>query len=148
MVTIQALVDGLLQSNDKQAYLCLEQLKAESAHSASVYPFFDQFVEMLNSSNSYVRTRGMLLLAANARWDIHAKLESILDLYLSHMTDDKPITARQCIQTLPNLANDKPHLKPDIERALSCVNPTKYNESMQSLVQKDIQEALHRIQAL
>lgn len=67
---IQDLVDGLMNCDDKQAYHCLKQLEDKSSRSAEVYPFFDTFVEMLNNKNSYIRTRGIILIAANAKWDV------------------------------------------------------------------------------
>lgn len=60
---IQDLVDGLMNCDDKQAYHCLKQLEDKSSRSAEVYPFFDTFVEMLNNTNSYIRTRGIVLIA-------------------------------------------------------------------------------------
>ncbi len=35
---------------------------------------FDSFVEMLDHTNSYIRTRGIILIAANAKWDVDYKL--------------------------------------------------------------------------
>lgn len=145
---IQNLVIGLIHSDNKQAYQFLKILENESFHSAVVYPFFDNFVEMLSSTNSYVRTRGIILIAANAKWDRDYKIDEIIDKYLKHITDVKPITARQCIKMLPTLAKYKPDLKPDIENALHSANLTKYKESMQSLVWKDIQKCLADIQNL
>ena len=38
-----------------------------------------------------------LPVAANARWDKDGKFDLLLDEFLSHVTDVKPITARQCV---------------------------------------------------
>lgn len=70
------------------------------------------------------------------------------DSYLNHILGDKPIMARQCINVLPSIVKYKPDLKLDIESALQRANPTKYEESMQSLIRKDIQKALGDIQKL
>lgn len=148
MSNLQSLVDGLMNSDDKQAYQCLKLLESESSRSAAVYSFFDTFAGMLNSANSYVRTRGIILIAANAKWDADYKIDEIIDIYLKHITDDKPITARQCIKVLPVIAKYKPDLKQDIENALHHANPARYKESMQSLVLKDIQKSLNDIRKL
>ena len=136
MSSVQDLVDGLKDRDDKRAYRCLKQLEEISIRSAEVYPFFDTFAEMLNNTNSYIRTRGIVLIAVNARWDVDCKIDEIIDEYLEHILDDKPITARQCIKALPSIAKYKPDLKNDIENALRRANPLRYKGSMQSLVLK------------
>ncbi|MPN61798.1 hypothetical protein SDC9_209542 [bioreactor metagenome] len=76
------------------------------------------------------------------------KIDEIIEFYLKHITDDKPITARHCIKALPSIAKYKPDLKLDIENALYKADPTKFNESMRPLVEKDIQKALKDIRKL
>ena len=65
---------------------------------------------------------------------------------MKHITDVKPITARQCIKVLPLLARYKQELKDDILLALRNANVSFYDSSMQPLVYKDIQKALKEIQ--
>ena len=61
--------------------------------------FFDKFVDMMNNkTNSFIRTRGLRLIAYHAKWDNENKINSIIEQWLSHIEDEKPITARQCIQ--------------------------------------------------
>ena len=139
------LIEGLFASDDKAAYQCLKQLQAESACSNAVYSYFDRFAGMLKSPNSYIRTRGLLLIAANAQWDTEHKLDEIIDEYLAHILDNKPITARQCIKTLPCIAKHKPDLSPIICAALRKADPGRYKSSMQQLVYKDIIDALNAI---
>lgn len=148
MENIQKLIDGLMNSDDKKAYQCLKQLENESCQSNVVYPYFDVFADMLENVNSYIRTRGIVLIAANAQWDNDYKIDEIIDKYLLHITDDKPITARKCIKVLPIVAKYKPDLKQDILNALYRANPARYKESMQSLVVKDIQKCLNDIENL
>lgn len=145
MGDIQELVYGLIDKNDKYAYQCLKQLESESMKSDIVYPYFDSFAEMLNDSNSYIRTRGIILIAANARWDKDYKIDEIIDSYLKHIMDDKPITARQTIKVLPVIAKYKSELIDDICNALYQANFQKYTSSMQPLICKDIQKALKEI---
>ncbi len=145
MPNIQELVDGLMNHDDKEAYNCLKELEAKSSSSTLVYPFFDTFVAMLDSDNSYIRTRGILLIAANARWDIGNKIDKIIDRYLKCITDEKPITVRQFIKALPTIAKYKPGLRKVIETTLNQANLSSYQDNMQSLILKDIQKALNDI---
>ena len=145
MDNIQELVQGLRDKNNENAYECLKKLQSESLNSDIVYSYFDTFTEMLDDSNPYVRTRGFLLIAANAQWDKDCKLGEIIDKLLEHIMDDKPIAARQCIQALPLIAKHKPALKGPIVNALHKADPQKYKESMQKLILKDITKSLELI---
>lgn len=52
----------------------------------------------MDSDNSYIRTRGLTLIAYNAKWDEDNKIDKIIDEYLKRIEDVEPITARQCIR--------------------------------------------------
>lgn len=138
----------LLDKDNNVAYKALQLLQKESEETDCVYPYMDRLSDMLDNDNSYIRTRGLTLLAHNAKWDKDYKIDEIIDKYLKHITDIKPITARQCIKLLPIIAKYKPELRKDILSALHKANISVYNDSMQSLVYKDIQKALKEIQKL
>lgn len=138
----------LFDKNNKTAYRALQELQKESVETDKVYSYMDRLGDMLDSDNSYIRTRGLTLIAYNARWDRDNKIDEIIDGYLKHITDVKPITARQCIKLLPMIAKDKPELRNDICSALERADISFYDGSMQPLVYKDIQKALKEIQKL
>ena len=138
----------MFDKNNTVAYKALQELQKESEETDCVYPFIDRLSDMLDSDNSYIRTRGLTLLAYNAKWDKEYKVDEIIDEYLKHITDVKPITARQCIKLLPIIAKHKPELKNDILSALNKANISIYDYSMQPLVYKDIQKALKEIKKL
>ena len=138
----------LFDKNNNVAYKALQDLQKESEETDCVYPYMDRLSDMLDNDNSYIRTRGLILLAYNAKWDKDNKIDEIIDKYLKHITDIKPITARQCIKLLPIIAEYKPELKNDILSALHKANISIYGDSMQSLVHKDIQKVLNEIQNL
>ena len=137
-----------LIKNNNVAYKALQELQKESEETDCVYPFIDRLSDMLDSDNSYIRTRGLTLLAYNAKWDKEYKVDEIIDEYLKHITDVKPITARQCIKLLPIIAKHKKKIKNDILSALNKANISIYDYSMQPLVYKDIQKALKEIKKL
>ncbi|BCN30805.1 SufBD protein [Anaeromicropila herbilytica] len=148
MNNINELVEGLRDKDNKYAYQCLKQLESESMSSELVYPYFNTFVDLLADPNSYIRTRGIILIANNAKWDKDNKIDEIIDDYLKHIMDDKSITARQCIQALPIIAEYKQDLIECIIKALHNANPLVYKSSMQSLIIKDIQHVLKKIELL
>ena len=138
----------LFDKNNNIAYRALQNVQKESQETDCVYPYMDRLSDMLDSDNSYIRTRGLTLLAYNAKWDKDYKIDEIIEKYLKHITDVKPITARQCIKLLPLVATYKPELKNDILFALHKADICVYEDSMQPLVYKDIQKALKEIQKL
>ncbi|MFQ7551235.1 MAG: SufBD protein [Blautia marasmi] len=137
----------LFDKNNNVAYKALQELQKESIETDCVYLYMDRLSDMLDSDNSYIRTRGLTLIAYNARWDKDYKIDEIIDNYLKHITDVKPITARQCIKLLPIIAKDKPELKTTLF-LLHKANIGIYDDSMQSLVYKDIQKTLKEIEKL
>ena len=148
MENIPELVSGLFDKDNKAAYKCFQKLEAASELVNSVYQYFDTLADMIDSDNSYIRTRGLLLISANAKWDEDNKIDEIIDNYLKHILDEKPITSRQCINALPRIAEFKPDLVKVISAALRKANPERYASSMQSLVFNDIRAALEKINAI
>lgn len=144
-VNVVEIFELLFDKNNKVAYKALLELQKESEKSNCIYPYMDRLSDMLNSDNSYIRTRGLTLIAYNAKWDEDYKIDEIIDKYLQHITDIKPITARKCIKLLPIIAKHKPDLRNDILSALYKANLCIYDNSMQPLVYKDIQQALKDI---
>jgi len=138
----------LFHKNNNTAYKALQELQRESEETDAVYPYMDRLGDMLDSSSSFIRTRGITLIAYNSKWDKDYKIDELIDKYLKHITDAKPITARQCIKLLPMLAKNKPELKEDILSALHKADISIYDDTMQPLVYKDIQKALTEIQNL
>lgn len=147
-VNIAETFELLFNKNNKVAYRALQELQKESVETDCVYPYMDKLSDMLDSDNSYIRTRGLTLLAYNAKWDKDYKIDEIIGKYLRHITDVKPITARHCIKLLPIISKYKPELRNDIISALHKANICIYDDSMRSLVCKDIQKALKEIQEL
>ncbi|MCI9155517.1 MAG: SufBD protein [Lawsonibacter sp.] len=140
------LVANLRFPKDKIAYAALKELTARSQTSDQVYPFFDEFVAMLGDKNSLVRNRGLVLIAQNARWDADEKLDQTLDAYLDHIMDEKPITARQCIQNLIYILAAKPALASKIRAALESADFSAYPDSLSPLLEKDRIRVLKQIE--
>ncbi len=145
MENISELIERLYSKDNKVAYQALQMLEIESKKSNNVYKFFHRFAEMIENSNSYIRTRGIVLISVNAKWDTENKIDEIIDDYLKHILDEKPITARQCIKALPSIAKYKSDLVECIKEALLKADVKIYAYSMQTLIYKDILSALKKI---
>ncbi len=136
----ETMLAALTGKNDKYACELTEKIIKESRESEEWYDYFQDFVPLLRHPKSLVRNRALTILASNAQWDTENRFDQLLSEYLSHITDEKPITARVCIQTLPELAQAKPQYIPVILRALEEAELSKYKDSMRPLIEKDIQK--------
>lgn len=146
-VNIAEMYTLLFAKDNNVAYEALQKLQTESENANSVYPYMDNFIDMLDDKKAYIRVRGLTLIAYNAKWDADYKIDEIIDKYLQHIVDIKPIVARQCIKLLPLLASSKSDLCCDIISALQKADISIYANSMRPLVAKDIQNALQKIKA-
>lgn len=132
----------LTAKNDSAACALADKIIAESLESDTWYPHFPEFAALLNHPKSLVRNRALHILAANAQWDEENRFDAILPEYLSHVTDEKPITARQCIQALAQVGTAKPRYIPEILSCLKNADLSKYKDSMRPLLEKDIAQTI------
>lgn len=82
----------------------------------------------------------MHILAANAQWDEENRFDAIISDFLSHITDEKPITARQCVKALAQVGLAKLQYIPGILSNLRDADLSKYKDSMRPLIEKDMAE--------
>lgn len=139
------IIEKLTSKKDKDACDFAGVIIEESQKSNKWYKYFDEFISLLDHPNSFVRNRVIYIIAANVRWDESNQFDKVLQSYLSHVTDEKPITSRQCVKALVEIGQSKPKYIPVIISYLKDVDLSKYKDSMRPLIEKDI---LITIQAL
>ncbi|MDD2238854.1 MAG: hypothetical protein PHH51_03125 [Bacilli bacterium] len=100
---IKELIGNLLSTDDKIRYPSFLILQYRSEMKNDVYPYWNNFVNMLDSNNSYFRTIGLKLIALNIKWDKGINTKNIIDKYLFFCNDEKISTARLCIQGISNI---------------------------------------------
>jgi len=115
---------------------------SESQETDEWYKYFDDFASLLDHPKSLVRNRVLYILAANAQWDEENRFDSIISDFLTHIhiTDEKPITARQCIKALAQVGLAKPQYIPRILSCLQDADLSRYKDSMRPLIEKDMEE--------
>ncbi len=86
-----------------------------------------------------------MLISENARWDKENKFDRIMDEYLTNLHYDKPITVRQCIQSLQNIIPYKEHLHSIIADKLMAVDILSVKETMRKSILTDILQVLAMI---
>ena len=139
---IDELVKQLRSPSNRDAYSALKTLEELSDSCDAAYAHIEDYIDMMVDPNSYVRTRGLALISRNAKWDEKGRIDEVIDKYLTHVTDEKPITARQCVKAMVTLGQAKPHLVPKIASALRYADLSRYPDSMRPLVQGDIRDVL------
>lgn len=130
----------LTAKDDKYACALADKIIAESQETDGWYEYFDDFASLLDHPKSLVRNRALHILAANAQWDEENRFDAILPDFLAHITDEKPITARQCIKALAQVGLAKPQYIPSLLSCLQSADLSKYKDSMRPLIEKDIAE--------
>ena len=137
---MQEIINKLTAKDDKFACAFADMIIAESRETDAWYEYFDAFATLLHHPKSLVRNRVLHILAANARWDEENRFDAILPEFLRHVTDEKPITARQCIQALTEVGLAKPQYIPQILDCFHNADLSKYKDSMRPLIEKDMLE--------
>lgn len=134
------LIAKLTAKDDKYACAIADKITEESRETDAWYEYFEDFASLLSHPKSLVRNRIIYILAANAQWDEEDRFDAILPEFLKHITDEKPITARQCIKALAQIGKAKPQYIPQIVEALDNADLSRYKDSMRPLIEKDIEE--------
>jgi len=135
---IPQLVEWLSIKDDNILYQAFLLLQYRSAFFDDVYPYWDIFREKLHSDNSYQRSIGLMLIAENVKWDAENRMADILDEYLEFLSDEKPVTIRQGIQSLGKVVPFKPDLNPQIAGKLISFNLLSVKETMRKSILLDI----------
>lgn len=127
----------LTAKNDKYACTFADKIISESQETDEWYEYFDDFASLLDHPKSLVRNRVLHILAENAKWDEEERFDAVISDFLVHITDEKPITARQCIKALSKVGLAKPQYIPRILSSLQGADFSKYKDSMRPLIEKD-----------
>ncbi len=139
---IGALVSLLSTKVDDLRYAAFLTLCARSDTQADVYPYWDVLAEKISDPNSYQRSIGLMLIAHNVKWDTERRFDNVIEAYLSHCQDEKFITSRQVIQSIPLWA---PYAKTHLARtvaALTEIDILSLKDSQRKLLLLDILHAL------
>ena len=91
---LSELLGGLLSKSDVMRYNCFNALlRISMEHPQVLYSYWDYFVDLLCSKNSYTQYIAVYLLAHLTRVDTENKFEKIFNTYYSILGGNKPMTA-------------------------------------------------------
>lgn len=131
-------IESLYDKDTSAAYINLLELEALSDREETLCPYLDVFLSMLKSEKYVIRVRGFRLLCKQARWDRDNKIDAAIDEILVALEDEKPTAVRQALKALEHIAVHKERLRGKIRAAALSIDCSKYKDSMQGLIMKDI----------
>ena len=138
-------IKELYSKDNNQAYKTLLELEIQTTTSNELYIFFDEFLRMLTNERSFVRKRGFRMICSLSKWDVDNKIDSNIEQILLELDDSNGIAIRQSLAALPMILLYKTKLTEIIEKKLRQMDLSKYKESMQELIKKDIEAILKNI---
>jgi hypothetical protein len=138
-------IKNLYNEDNNIAYKTLLGLETITTESNELYNYFNEFLKMLNNDKTFVRVRGFRLICCLAKWDNENKINQNIDVILKELEDKKGTSVRQCLEKLNLILMYKIELTDVIENKVKNLDLSKYKESMQSLIKKDINYILEHI---
>ena len=111
---------------------------ADSQFSDKWYEYLDTFTSLLDHPESRVRSFIFYIIAANTKWDKEDRFDSVFPIFLSHITDEDALTARQCINALAEICIYKPKYIPHIIDAFRKADLSKYTSNEIALIRNDM----------
>ncbi|NPV41124.1 MAG: hypothetical protein HPY72_07270 [Anaerolineae bacterium] len=145
---ITLLFELLSEKDDNLRYKSFLLLQSRSENFADVYPYWDAFVDKLNNDNSYQRSIGLMLIAENVRWDEQKKFNALADQYLALCDDEKPVTVRQCIQSLVKIVPFNPDCIAKVVDKLIGIDLMQRKDTQRKLLLTDILTVLLECQKI
>jgi len=145
-MNLNILLSMLTAKDTQQSYGTLLELEHLSEESSDLYPYTEQFAELVSNKAWAVRCRGFRLFCKQARWDEGGVIDRNLDRALAILEDEKPTAVRQALAALLDVVPYKRELWPAIRQRVENIDPAHYKDSMAPLIQKDIQRLLDAMQ--
>lgn len=142
---LNEMVEGVACKNETYRYNCSKVLsKIAQDHPAVPYPYWDYFIGLLDSDNSYHRCATVNIIADLTKADTESKFEKIFNEYFDLLDDEKIIVARYLAKDAGKIVKNKPHLLKKITEKLLNVDRTHHTEDRKDLLKSDIIESFDR----
>jgi hypothetical protein len=140
------LVEGCFAKDETYRYNCVRVFfRVLEKQPGLFYPCWERYAGMIDSPNGFYRSTAEQAIAFFAAVDEKRHLDSILDIYLQMLDDEKIMVARYFVQTIHLIAEARPDLR---EKAIACllgVENTRHTENRKSLLKADIISAFDKL---
>ena len=139
---LSELVGGLTDRVERVGYNCLRALLLVSdEHPELIYSYWETFVELLRSENTYFKLRGANLIAAIIGADTENRFEQVFDQYYDLLDDKSVITASYIAGNSGKIARAKPGLQSRITSRLLSIDETHHPPERRDLIKGHAVEA-------
>ena len=142
---INIMIKALYSKDTSEAYKILLELEKISEKENFLYNYFDEFSQMIDNEKYVIRVRGYRLLCKQAKWDKENKIDNIIDKILREIEDEKPTAVRMKLKSLEDIVLNKKELNGKIKKKILKMDCSKYKDTMQPLILKDIENVLNLI---
>jgi hypothetical protein len=116
---ISEYLDGLLSKNETYRYNCFKVLYAVSEKKPDLlYPYWNFFVDHLNSKNSYHKMSAVLIITNLTAVDKDQKFEVIFHDFFNNIKSEKTIVPIFVVKSSSTILSYKPHLERKITELL------------------------------
>jgi hypothetical protein len=118
-VLVAEIFKGLDSAQAHTKYKSIKVLSLLGQHQpALLYPYFEVFVELLNSPNNILKWNVLDILANLVRVDEEGKFDSLFSRYYECMNEGSMITAAHVVESSPVIVKERPDWEPRITQAL------------------------------
>jgi len=136
---LQEMLKGIVSKQDVYRYNCFKVLlQISEKEPVILYPEWDYFVGLLDSSNSYHRSISLRIIANLTRVDTEKRFDDIFDPYFDLLDDEKVVTARYLAGSAGAIARHRPYLQARIIKRLLGIDNTHHEEGRKDLIKGDI----------
>ena len=116
---ISFLLSGVDSSKAAVRYGCAKVLMDLSEeHPEKLYPYFDSFIDLLDSKYRILTWNALAIIANLTRVDTDKKFDAIFDKYYSFLDNDYMVTVANVVGNSGKIALAKPYLIPKITEEL------------------------------
>ena len=116
---ISFLLSGVDSSKAAVRYGCAKVLMDLSEeHPEKLYPYFDSFIDLLDSKYRILTWNAFAIIANLTRVDTDKKFDAIFDKYYSFLDNDYMVTVANVVGNSGKIALAKPYLIPKITEEL------------------------------
>jgi len=138
---LQEMLKGIVSKQDVYRYNCFKVLlQISEKEPVILYPGWDYFVGLLDSSNSYHRSISLRIIANLTRVDTEKRFDDIFDAYFDLLDDEGVVTARYLAGSAAAIGRHKPYLQARIVKRLLGIDNTHHEEGRKDLIKGDIIE--------
>lgn len=138
----EEIFDILCGKDKKDIYDKFQEIEVSITESNELYVYFDDILKLLENEKTSIRVRSFRLICQLAKWDKGNKINDNIDIILTELDDEKPTAVRQCLAALNYMLLFKVELVEKVRKKLVSIDITNYKDSMQPLIEKDIEGIL------